>query len=61
MDNVKHHSRPPGPDTTSCEPWISPIPCWPSLKGTTALELSGQALGRVVLLKILSVLMLGSV
>ena len=61
MDNVKHHSRPPGPDTTSCEPWISPIPCWPSLKGTTALGLNGQALGRVVLIKILSVLMLGSV
>ena len=39
MDNVKHHSWPPGPDTTSYESWISPIPCWPSLKGTVALGL----------------------
>ncbi|XP_026308086.1 importin subunit alpha-1-like [Piliocolobus tephrosceles] len=27
MDNVKHHSWPSGPDTASCESWISPIPC----------------------------------
>lgn len=37
MDNVKHHSWTPGPDTASCESWLSPISCWCPLSGNESV------------------------